>query len=251
MYFNETMVVKEFISYLGNPKPAVSPLFSGQGKAGVWFFLLLIYMVLCGIVYVGMGVFDFWMDGGKEVRLGGEVFFLELDLKTFQMSVIERYVFGGLFVVAQPIAYGFMFRYALGAFDWRKVRVSLGLVLITAAFLLLWLGYREIFEARIGVLAQQAIYYGCVACMLVVMYVGIELRGRGTWRLGKYWDKDFPFFFYLSMVLTVLLSSMSCYAWWVLLAQGIVLGYAAVRLGFWHSVGLHACMNVLALFCMG
>ena len=244
-------MVKEFISYLGNPKPAVSPLLSGRGKAGVWFFLLLTYMVLCGVVYAGMALYDLCMVEGKELRFLGEVFFVDMDLQTLQPSVIERCVFWLLFVLAQPIAYGFMFRYALAPFDWRKVRVSLGLVLITTAFLLLWLTYRETFEARIGVLAQQAIYYGCVGCMLAIMYVGIELRGRGTWRLGKYWEKDFPFFFYLSVVLTVLLSPMSCYAWWVLLAQGIVLGYAAVRLGFWHSVGLHAAMNVLMLFCMG
>ena len=47
--------------------------------------------------------------------------------------------------------------------------------------------------------------------------------------------------------LTVLLSPMSYYAWWVLLIQGLILGYAAVHLGFWHSVGLHAAMNVAAL----
>ena len=244
-------MVREFISYLGSPRPAVSPLLSGRGKAGVWFFLLLTYMVLCGVVYAGMALYDLWAGGGEGTRSLGEVFFAGDSLQTLRLSAVERYVFGGLSVVVQPIAYGFMFRYALGVFDWRKVRVSLGLVLITAAYLLFWPAYQEVFEARIGVLAQQAIYYGCVGCMLAIIYVGIELRGMGTWRLGKYWDKDFPFFFYLSVVLTVLLSPMSCYAWWVLLAQGIVLGYAAVRLGFWHSVGLHAAMNVLVLFCMG
>lgn len=244
------MIVKDFVLYLKSPRPAVPPPLPRRGKTGEWFFLLLVYVVACGLVCLGMVLYGIGGGDGEGVRTWGQAFFTETNLKTLSPSGIEKYAAWGLFVAVQPVVYGLMFRYALAPFDWKRVRVSFSFVLITAAFLLLWRTYRDAFEARLGFLAQQILYCICLYAMLAVVYIGIELRGRGTWKLGKYWDKDFPFFFYLMVGLTMLLSPMSYYAWWVLLLQGLILGYAAVRLGFWHSVGLHAAMNVLALLCI-
>lgn len=241
------MMVKDFVLYLKNPRPAVPPPLPRRGKTGEWFFLLLVYVVACGLVCLGMVLYGIWGGDGEGVRAWGQAFFTETNLKTLSPSGIEKYAAWGLFVAVQPVVYGLMFRYALASYDWERVRLSLSLLFVTAAFLLLWQTYREVFEAKVGMLAQQMLYYVCVCAMVSTMCFGLETRGRVFKKLEKYWNRDFPFFFYLMAGLTVLLSPMSYYAWWVLLLQGLILGYAAVRLGFWHSVGLHAAMNVAAL----
>ena len=223
---------------------------SGRDRVKEWFALLLTAVVGCLAVCFVVALSALLSGGERYASIAWQVCFDEESLKSLTLPRAGKYVAWGLFVAVAPVFYGLMFRYALGPFDWKRLRVSIGLLLVSVAFVLLGLAGERVFEVRMGVVLRYVLYYAVVSLGGAIMYVGLVGRFSIFKQLGKYWEEYFPLFFYASVLLTVFLSPMSIYGWAALLVQGLVLGYAVLRLGNWPSVGMHACLNALTLLCV-
>ena len=244
------MKVRDFLQFLSRPRLEVGMPLSGRDRVKEWFALLLTAVVGCLAVCFVVALSALLSGGERYASIAWQVCFDEESLKSLTLPRAGKYVAWGLFVAVAPVFYGLMFRYALGPFDWKRFRVSLGLLLMNVVFMLLWLAYKQVFEERVNMMVQYVLYYAVVALGMAVLYFGVSGRVSVLKRLGEYWEEYFPLFFYASVLLTVFLSPMSIYGWAALLVQGLVLGYAVLRLGFWPSVGLHACLNALTLLCV-
>lgn len=244
------MKVRDFLQFLSRPRLEVGMPLSGRDRVKEWFVLLLTAVAGCLVVCFVVALSALLSGGERYVSIAWQVCFDEESLKTLTLPQAGKYVAWGLFVAVAPVFYGLMFRYALGPFDWNRFRVSLGLLLMNVAFMLLWLTYEQVFEAKMGLVSQYVLYYVVVSLGMTFPYIGVAIRAPILKHLERNWEEDFPLFFYASVLLTVFLSPMSVYGWAALLVQGVVLGYAVLRLGFWPSVGLHACLNALTLLCI-
>lgn len=246
---------KHFFSFLAHPETTPFPPLPSQGKPPVFIALLLGYCLIHAAVNLTL-TFLSPGNGGENLLLAiGQTSFATTPPWTLPLSAVEKYLLLAFFLLLQPVLYGFTFRYALVPLDWSRLRVSLGLIIGHVAFMALVPITPEVFGEKTGILIKQIIYYFFILSSGLILSYGILIynssisRMQGLKNLGKYWDKPFPAVFYVSVLLTILLSPVSGYTWWALLAQGIILGYAAIRLGFWHSVALHACINLLAACC--
>lgn len=237
---------KHFFSFLVHPEATPFPPLPSQGKLPVFIALLLGYCLIHAAVSLTLALL-LPGNGGENILLAiGQTSFATAPPWTLPLSAAERYLLLAFFLLLQPVLHGFTFRYALVPFDWIRLRVSLGLIIGHIAFFTLAAIRPERFGEGISISIKEIVYYFFVPFSGYLLFHGIPMRAPGLKNLGKYWDKTFSAVFYASVLLTILLSPVSGYAWWLLLAQGIILGYTAIRLGFWHSIALHACINILA-----